>query len=53
LTAAHAGTLEVESDGIGKGANFTLRFKVDDSAPSPRGRTACRSEESRLTPGAG
>ena len=36
LTAAHAGTLEVESDGIGKGANFTLRFKVDDSAPQTR-----------------
>jgi signal transduction histidine kinase len=36
LTAAHAGTLEVESEGIGKGANFTLRFKVDDSAPQIR-----------------
>src|SRR5437588_2930593 len=36
LTAAHGGTLEVESEGIGKGANFTLRFKVDDSAPQAR-----------------
>jgi signal transduction histidine kinase len=36
LTAAHAGTLEVKSDGLGKGANFTLRFKVDDSAPQAR-----------------
>ena len=36
LTAAHAGTLEVKSDGLGKGANFTLRFKVDDSAPPAR-----------------
>ena len=36
LTAAHGGTLEVESDGIGKGADFTVRFKVDDSAPQTR-----------------
>jgi PAS domain S-box-containing protein len=36
LTAAHGGTLEVESDGIGKGADFTVRFKVDDSSPQPR-----------------
>jgi len=36
LTAAHGGTLEVKSDGLGKGANFTLRFKVDDSAPPAR-----------------
>ena len=36
LTAAHGGTLEVESEGIGKGANFTLRFEVDDSAPQAR-----------------
>jgi two-component system CheB/CheR fusion protein len=37
LTAAHGGTLEVKSDGLGKGANFTLRFKIDDSAPPARG----------------
>jgi hypothetical protein len=36
LTAAHAGTLEVKSDGLGKGANFTLRFKADDSTPQAR-----------------
>jgi PAS domain S-box-containing protein len=36
LTAAHGGTLEVKSDGLGKGANFTLRFKVDDSVPRAR-----------------
>jgi len=36
LTAAHGGTLEVESDGIGKGADFTVRFKVDDTAPQTR-----------------
>ena len=31
LTAAHGGTLQVESDGIGKGAEFTIRFKIDGS----------------------
>jgi PAS domain S-box-containing protein len=36
LTTAHGGTLEVKSDGLGKGASFTLRFKVDDSAPPAR-----------------
>src|SRR5436853_487788 len=36
LTTAHRGTLEVKSGGLGKGANFTLRFKVDDSAPPAR-----------------
>lgn len=36
LTAAHGGTLEVESNGIGKGADFTVRFKVDKSAPQTR-----------------
>ena len=54
LTAAHAGTLEVKSDGIGKGANFTLRFKVDDSAPQAHEEEPRRrSKESRLAPGAG
>jgi PAS domain S-box-containing protein len=33
LTAAHGGTLEVESDGVGKGADFTMRFEIDNSAP--------------------
>ncbi len=36
LTAAHGGTLEVQSDGIGKGTEFTVRFKVDDTAPQTR-----------------
>ena len=36
LTAAHGGTLEVKSDGLGKGANFTVRFNVDESAPQAR-----------------
>jgi len=40
LTAAHGGTLEVESDGIGKGADFTVRFKVDDSSPQTRDEEA-------------
>ena len=31
LMAAHGGTLEVESDGLGQGAKFTARFKIDDS----------------------
>ena len=53
LTAAHGGTLEVESDGIGKGANFTLRFKVDDSVPQAREEEPrVAAKESRLTPGA-
>jgi PAS domain S-box-containing protein len=36
LTAAHGGTLQVESEGIGKGTEFTIRFKIDDSAPPTR-----------------
>jgi PAS domain S-box-containing protein len=36
LTAAHGGSLEVKSDGIGKGADFTVRFKVDDIASQTR-----------------
>ena len=31
LIKAHGGTLEVESEGSGRGAKFTARFKVDDS----------------------
>jgi signal transduction histidine kinase len=31
LMKAHGGTLEVESEGLGRGAKFTARFKVDDS----------------------
>ena len=31
LMEAHGGTLEVESDGLGRGAKFTARFKLDDS----------------------
>jgi PAS domain S-box-containing protein len=31
LIKAHGGTLEVESEGPGRGAKFTARFKVDDS----------------------
>jgi len=31
LTKAHGGTLEVESEGLDKGAKFTARFKIDDS----------------------
>jgi PAS domain S-box-containing protein len=31
LTKAHGGSLEVESEGSGRGAKFTARFKVDDS----------------------
>jgi PAS domain S-box-containing protein len=32
LVKAHGGTLEVESEGLGQGAKFTARFKIDDSA---------------------
>jgi PAS domain S-box-containing protein len=31
LTKAHGGTLEAASEGLGKGAKFTARFKIDDS----------------------
>ena len=31
LIKAHGGTLEVESEGSGQGAKFTVRFKIDDS----------------------
>jgi len=40
LTAAHGGTLEVQSDGIGKGAEFTVRFDIDDSSPHTRDQEA-------------
>jgi len=32
LMKAHGGTLEAESEGSGRGAKFTARFKIDDSA---------------------
>jgi PAS domain S-box-containing protein len=32
LTKAHGGTLEAASAGLDKGAKFTARFKIDDSA---------------------
>jgi hypothetical protein len=28
---AHGGTLEAESEGLGQGAKFTARFKIDES----------------------
>ena len=31
IVTAHGGTLEVESEGLGQGAKFTARFKIDDS----------------------
>jgi len=31
LVKAHGGTLGVESEGLGQGAKFTARFKIDDS----------------------
>ena len=45
LTKAHGGTLEVESEGRGRGAKFTARFKIDESlsdltAQDPLGRPA-------------
>ena len=32
LTKAHGGTLEAASEGLDRGAKFTARFKIDDSA---------------------
>ena len=37
LIKAHGGTLEAESEGSGRGAKFTARFKVDDSATEAGG----------------
>ena len=36
LTKAHGGTLEAASEGLDKGAKFTARFKIDDSATETR-----------------
>jgi signal transduction histidine kinase len=36
LIKAHGGTLEVKSEGLGRGAKFTARFKVNDSATEVR-----------------
>ena len=36
LMKAHGGTLEAASEGLDKGAKFTARFKVDDSATEAR-----------------
>jgi signal transduction histidine kinase len=37
LTKAHGGTLEAASEGLDKGAKFTARFKIADSATKPGG----------------
>ena len=37
LTKAHGGTLEAESKGLDKGAKFTARFKIADSATEAGG----------------
>jgi signal transduction histidine kinase len=36
LMKAHGGTLEAASEGLDKGAKFTARFKIDDSAAQAR-----------------
>ena len=36
LIKAHGGTLEAASEGLDKGAKFTARFKIDDSATEAR-----------------
>ena len=37
LIEAHGGTLEAASEGLDKGATFTARFKIDDSATEAGG----------------
>jgi K+-sensing histidine kinase KdpD len=37
LTKAHGGTLEAASEGLDKGAKFTARFKIADSATKAGG----------------
>jgi signal transduction histidine kinase len=51
LTKAHAGTLEVESEGRGQGAKFTARFKTDDSFSDLTTQGSLQLESS--PPGAG
>jgi len=46
LMKAHGGTLEAASDGLDRGAKFTARFKIDDSA-SEAGDTGPRSSQAK------
>jgi PAS domain S-box-containing protein len=47
LIKAHGGTLEVESEGSGRGAKFTARFKVDDSLSDLTAQDSLRLESSQ------
>src|SRR4029077_12103892 len=52
LTKAHGGTLEAASEGLDKGAKFTARFRIDDSASEagdnePRSSPAKEASEHR------
>jgi len=46
LTKAHGGTLEAASEGLGKGAKFTARFKIDDSFSHPTTNGSLQVESS-------
>ena len=46
LTKAHGGTLEAASEGLGKGAKFTARFKIDDSLSHPTTNGSLQVESS-------
>jgi PAS domain S-box-containing protein len=56
LVKAHGGALDVESEGLGQGAKFTARFKIDDSASGRTRQAAVPSAaitDGRFAPFAG
>jgi PAS domain S-box-containing protein len=49
LIKAHGGTLEVESEGSGQGAKFTVRFKIDDSLSDLTAQGPVQLESNQLS----